>query len=494
MSRRRRSSSDLLPALGFLVPNLVGFLTFVLLPLGFSLYMAFSDWDLRQHNIFRDARPQLIGLTNFTRLLEDALFWQALGNTLFLMMGIPLAIAGALGAALLLHRSPRAGGRAGPMLVVTALLIGGATLLVAAGAGASATSLLIVGVAGVVLVGGPLGGSSWYRTLFYMPHFIAGVATFLLWKKLFAPATGPINAALSPLVDAAEGLAAEAPGVVIAAGYGLLVLAALVAWRAVASTVTAWVEGELGGRAAAAALVLLLVPAALLLGFWGWPLAAGFLIVGLVFGVTSGAIAWRGSGRWSAVSSTDGIGNALLAGGISLTLQLSLCGLAAVALQMPAWARLGGGLEPPNWLTDYQWAKPSLMLVGLWASVGSNSMLLYLAGLSGVQPELYEAASIDGAGRWQTFRNVTWPQLAPVTFFIVVMAVIGGLQGGFEMAKAMTNGGPAGATTTLSFFIYEEGFETGRLGYASAAAWLLFLLIFTATLVNWRFGNERTGD
>ena len=121
-------------------------------------------------------------------------------------------------------------------------------------------------------------------------------------------------------------------------------------------------------------------------------------------------------------------------------------------------------------------------------------MLLYLAGLSSVQPELYEAASIDGASRWQTFRNVTWPQLAPVTFFIVVMAVIGGLQGGFEMAKAMTNGGPAGATTTLSFFIYEEGFESGRLGYASAAAWLLFLLIFTATLVNWRFGNERTGD
>ena len=80
---------------------------------------------------------------------------------------------------------------------------------------------------------------------------------------------------------------------------------------------------------------------------------------------------------------------------------------------------------------------------------------------------------------------------APVTFFIFVMSVINGLQGGFEMARVMTQGGPAGATTTLSYFIYTEGFETGRLGYASAVAWALFALVFAVTLVNLKFGKDR---
>ena len=79
---------------------------------------------------------------------------------------------------------------------------------------------------------------------------------------------------------------------------------------------------------------------------------------------------------------------------------------------------------------------------------------------------------MDGASSLQRFWHITWPQLAPVTFFIGVMGIIYGLQGGFEMARVMTMGGPAGSTTTLSYFIYLEGFETGRLGYASAAAWV----------------------
>jgi len=89
---------------------------------------------------------------------------------------------------------------------------------------------------------------------------------------------------------------------------------------------------------------------------------------------------------------------------------------------------------------------------------------------------------------------VTWPQLAPVTFFVVVMGVIGGLQGGFEMAKTMTNGGPAGATTFLSYFIYTEGFETGRLGFAAAITWTLFGLVFLVTIFNWKFGNRYVND
>jgi multiple sugar transport system permease protein len=152
------------------------------------------------------------------------------------------------------------------------------------------------------------------------------------------------------------------------------------------------------------------------------------------------------------------------------------------------------GFDPPNWLGDYGWAKPALMIVALWGAIGSNNMILYLAGLSNIPPELYEAADMDGASALQRFWQITWPQLAPVTFFIGVMGVIEGLQGGFEMARAMTNGGPAGSTTTLSYFIFTEGFETGRLGYASAVAWILFLLVFVFSIINFRFGNRSAND
>ena len=134
------------------------------------------------------------------------------------------------------------------------------------------------------------------------------------------------------------------------------------------------------------------------------------------------------------------------------------------------------------------------MIMGMWAAIGSNNMLLYLAALGNVPPELYEAADIDGASRFQRFWHVTWPQLAPTTFFIAVMSIIGGLQGGFEIARTMTNGGPAGSTTTLAYYIYTEGFETGRLGFASAISWTLFLLVFLITVFNWRFGNQYVNE
>lgn len=117
-------------------------------------------------------------------------------------------------------------------------------------------------------------------------------------------------------------------------------------------------------------------------------------------------------------------------------------------------------------------------------------MLLYLAGIANIPRDLYEASEIDGAGVWGKFRHVTWPQLAPTTFFIVVMSFIGGLQGGFEQARVMTEGGPAGTTTTLAYYIYTKAFEEFQIGYASAVAWVLFTIIFAITLVNWRFGSR----
>ena len=154
----------------------------------------------------------------------------------------------------------------------------------------------------------------------------------------------------------------------------------------------------------------------------------------------------------------------------------------------------GTPLQAPNWLNDVAWAKPALIIMGLWASIGSNNMLLYIAGITNIPQELYEAADIDGASRWQRFWHVTWPQLAPTTFFILVMSVIGGLQGGFEEARTMTQGGPFGATTTLSYFVYNEGFETGRLGYASAVAWAMFVMIFVLTVFNYKFGSRYVNE
>jgi len=151
---------------------------------------------------------------------------------------------------------------------------------------------------------------------------------------------------------------------------------------------------------------------------------------------------------------------------------------------------LGLDIKPPDWLLSIAWAKPAIMIMGVWSAIGGTNMLLYLAGISNIPPELYEAAQIDGAGRWSMFRHVTWPQLAPTTFFIVVMSAIGGLQGGFEQARVMTAGGPAESTVTLGYYIYIKGFEEYQLGYASTIAWVMFVLIFVMTLINWKFGKS----
>ena len=117
-------------------------------------------------------------------------------------------------------------------------------------------------------------------------------------------------------------------------------------------------------------------------------------------------------------------------------------------------------------------------------------MIIYLAGLQNVPAQLYEAAEIDGANTWQKFTNVTWPMLAPTTFFIFTMSLIAGFQGGFNSAFVMTGGGPAGATTTLSYYIYNKAY-TGHLmmGYGCTIAWVLFVLVFVVTVLNWRFGR-----
>jgi ABC-type sugar transport system permease subunit len=313
---RRSVHSQTGAAMFFLLPNLLGFLTFTLGPVLFSLVASFTNWDL-----LRPGQFDFIGLENFRELLTDGRAWAFFINTLYLMLGLPFAVAGSLVLAILLNQRMR----------------------------------------GIIA----------YRTMFYLPSFTAGVALMLMWKALLNPDFGPINASLH------------------------------------------WV----------------------------------FSHVGL--------------------------------GGVHLPEWLSsmnnLLGLNPERVQ---FTRKFFGLG----------ARDAIIIMGVWTVIGGNNMLLYLAALSNVSPELYEAAKIDGAGIWAQFRNVTWPQLAPTTFFIVVMSLIGGLQGGFEQARVMTMGGPAGTTTTLTYYIYTKAFEEFQMGYASAVSWVLFVLIFGFTLIYWRMG------
>ena len=178
----------------------------------------------------------------------------------------------------------------------------------------------------------------------------------------------------------------------------------------------------------------------------------------------------------------------------------TICSSVAVAalwewIYQPDTGLLNGALRllgrsGPNWLGDPAWARPALILMGLWVGIGGYNAVLYLAGLQNIPRELYEAAAIDGAGFWPRLRWITWPQLAPTTFFILVMSIIGGFQGHFVAIHLMTGGGPAGATTTLLYYIYQKAFAWHQMGYACALAMVLLALVFGFTLLQWRFGGQ----
>lgn len=317
---KRRGSlklQQLLQAMPFVLPNLLGFLVFTTWPILFSLAMAFSNWNLQHSTPFR-----WIGFENFTILFADKDFWIYFVNTVYFLLGMPVAIAGSLALAVLLSQK----------------------------------------IKGVVI----------FRTLYYLPSFTAGVALMILWKALYNPDFGPINSAINGVAD--------------------------------------------------------------------------FLHLGIK------------APQWL----------------------LSTQNILGLEVEKVAVAGKQFGLG----------ARDAIMIMGIWTAIGGSNMLLYLAALTNVPPELTEAAELDGASKWQVFVNVTWPQLAPTTFFIVVMSFIGGLQGGFEQARVMTGGGPAGTTTTLSYYIYTKAFEEFQMGYASAVAWVLFAIIFAVTVVNWKFGNK----
>ncbi|MFN8495464.1 MAG: sugar ABC transporter permease [Caldilineaceae bacterium] len=136
--------------------------------------------------------------------------------------------------------------------------------------------------------------------------------------------------------------------------------------------------------------------------------------------------------------------------------------------------------QPPNWLASKDSALYGVAVINLWAAIGGNTMLIFLAGLQGVPQELYEAAAIDGANSWFRFRHVTLPLMTPTIFFNLVLAVIGALKV-FATAFVATQGGPSYATWFLALHIYTIAFQYFHLGYASTLAWILaaILLVFT---------------
>ena len=147
------------------------------------------------------------------------------------------------------------------------------------------------------------------------------------------------------------------------------------------------------------------------------------------------------------------------------------------------------GIDGPNWLGDPQWAMPAIIMMTAWRTFGT-AMIIFLAGLQGVPPELHEAAAIDGAGVWRRFRHVTLPLLRPTILFVMVTTSIGYLQI-FEEPFVMTKGGPLNSTMTVSYYTYNQ-FGYGNYGLAAAMSYLIFVVIAIVTAVQFRLLRERT--
>jgi len=140
--------------------------------------------------------------------------------------------------------------------------------------------------------------------------------------------------------------------------------------------------------------------------------------------------------------------------------------------------------HPPGWTTSTTWAMPAVIVASVWRDLGYY-MILYLAGLQTIPAELYEAAQVDGASGWQRFRHITVPGLRPTTFFVLIMLTISSFKV-FDLIQVMTEGGPGRATLVLSQVIYREGIVQGRFGYSSAVSMVLFVIVLTITVVQFR--------
>jgi multiple sugar transport system permease protein len=146
-------------------------------------------------------------------------------------------------------------------------------------------------------------------------------------------------------------------------------------------------------------------------------------------------------------------------------------------------------IEGPRWLSDSSTAMPALMIAALWASIGGSTMIIFLAGLQGVPIELHEAASIDGASAWDRLRNITLPLMTPTIFFNLVVGIIAALKV-FALAMVGTGGGPNYATWFFNLHLYQSAFQNFEFGYASALAWIFFVIVVALTYFNVRLSRR----
>ena len=145
------------------------------------------------------------------------------------------------------------------------------------------------------------------------------------------------------------------------------------------------------------------------------------------------------------------------------------------------------GIDGPGWLQSPQWVLPALIIMSLFR-VGP-SMIILLAGLQGIPENLYEAAEIDGAGRWAKFRNITLPMLSPALFFVLVVSTVGSFQIFVEI-RIMTQGGPGTSSFVLVWYLWQQAFVYLRMGYASAVAFILFIVVMILVGIQFWLGSR----
>lgn len=466
--RERRAA---LTALAFLLPNLVGFLAFTLFPVLFSLWMAFTNWSLKPA-----VKREFVGLRNFVELLGLRPLQEGQPGLLIFYLLSALVAIGSGVILLWAYRTNRPGVRRGGGLVTAAGIL---SML----EGLKESSLVGIVVGTICLLVGihlmrreepeDKGGD------FIVPCVAALllVVSGFFFRGLQAP-LGRAYAPQDPYFWQFFGNTAYLMLGIPLSIAGSLALALLLNERLPTGGIRQRTVG---------ALLCLVIGLAMGGVLWGMGSPNAGLLCGILWGIVAlgfgaNVVAYRT--LFYLPSFTAGVALMIL----WKALYNPKTGPINVGLEALFHA-LGWNIKGPEWLGDVDWAKPALIAMGVWTSIGGTNMLLYLAGLSNIPRELLDAAEVDGAGAWNRFQHVTWPQLAPTTFFITIMAIIGGLQGGFEQARVMTNGGPAGSTTTLSFYIYNKAFQDLEMGYAAAISWVLFIFVFAATALNWKFGK-----
>lgn len=373
--------------------------------------------------------PLFIGTENYAELLGDAVFHRSLGTTmLYAAVAIPLGVFFAFTLAMLLNSRIR--------------------------------------------------GQAIYRVVFYMPHLVPTVVVALLWMWIFNPDFGPLNWMLGAALGAVDAWTDLFFNMAAVAGKSNFIQAKALAVLPALGAVDFWTDLFFDLAAVAAKVRFLRLSALALL--------AAPVLAGLVFGRLAPSILRQRP-------KAHGIAKGVAVAGIALG------AIAAVNVFMLYFLPIDmKRLHSPGWLSDGSpfpsgvsfappWALWALIVMSLWG-VGQMA-IIYLAKLQDVPAELYEAADIDGATWLQKSWHVTIPMMSPVILFNVVMAIIGTFQT-FTEPYIMTRGGPEDKTRFVAMFVYDNAFQYQRVGYASAVAWVLFLLIVGLTLLAFRISRK----